>query len=75
MPGLGIDVEEVAMLAARLALQTLSLRIPGGIGYPAAAADHVCGPHAGTGRSMARCKLAPSGFLATPSALCAVGLA
>lgn len=39
-PGLGIDVDEIAMIAARLALQTLALRIPGGIGYPAAHGDH-----------------------------------
>lgn len=39
-PGLGIDVDEIAMITARLALQTIALRIPGGIGYPAADGDH-----------------------------------
>lgn len=39
-PGLGIDVDEIAMMTARLTLQTIALRIPGGIGYPAAHGDH-----------------------------------
>lgn len=41
IPGLGLDIDEVALLTARLALQTLATRIKGGIGYPAAHADHL----------------------------------
>lgn len=41
IPGLGLDVDEVAIITARLALQTLGERIDGGIGYPAAHGDHL----------------------------------
>lgn len=40
VPGLGIDVDEIAMITARLTLQTIALQIPGGLGYPAAHGDH-----------------------------------
>ncbi|NUQ75581.1 MAG: ThiF family adenylyltransferase [Polyangiaceae bacterium] len=40
IPGLGMDVDQVALLTARLTLQTLGERIPGGIGYPPANGDH-----------------------------------
>lgn len=40
IPGLGIDIEQVALMTARLALQTLALRLAVDIGYPAAHGDH-----------------------------------
>jgi molybdopterin/thiamine biosynthesis adenylyltransferase/ubiquitin-protein ligase len=40
IPGLGIDVEQVALMTARLALQTLALRLEVDIGYPPAHGDH-----------------------------------
>jgi len=40
IPGLGMDIDQVALIAARLALQTLGESIEGGIGYPAAHGDH-----------------------------------
>lgn len=40
IPGLGMDVDQVALIAARLALQTLGEMFEGGIGYPAAHGDH-----------------------------------
>lgn len=40
IPGLGMDIDQVALIAARLALQTLGEMIEGGIGYPRAHADH-----------------------------------
>jgi molybdopterin/thiamine biosynthesis adenylyltransferase len=40
IPGLGIDVEQVALMTARLALQTLALRLSADIGYPAAHGHH-----------------------------------
>lgn len=40
VPGLGIDVDQVALIAARLALQTLASRLEGGIGYPECHGDH-----------------------------------
>lgn len=40
IPGLGMDVDQVALVTARLTLQTLGERIAGGIGYPTAHGDH-----------------------------------
>lgn len=40
IPGLGMDVDQVALVTARLTLQTLGERIAGGIGYPPAHGDH-----------------------------------
>ena len=40
IPGLGIDIEQVALMTARLALQTLARRLSVDIGYPAAHGDH-----------------------------------
>lgn len=40
IPGLGMDIDQVAMIAARLALQSLGEFFHDGIGYPAAHADH-----------------------------------
>lgn len=41
IPGLGMDVEQVALIAARLTLQTLGERIEGGLDYPKAHGDHL----------------------------------
>jgi molybdopterin/thiamine biosynthesis adenylyltransferase len=41
IPGLGLDIDEIAILTARLAIQTIAMQIPDGIGYPAAHADHI----------------------------------
>lgn len=40
VPGLGLDIESVALMTARLALQTLARRVPG-MGYPDAHGDHL----------------------------------
>jgi molybdopterin/thiamine biosynthesis adenylyltransferase/ubiquitin-protein ligase len=40
IPGLGMDIDQVALIAARLALQTLAEHFVEGIEYPAAHADH-----------------------------------
>lgn len=40
IPGLGLDVDEVALIAARLTLQTIATRFEGGLGYPKAHGDH-----------------------------------
>ncbi|RKH02100.1 ThiF family adenylyltransferase [Corallococcus carmarthensis] len=41
LPGLGLDVEQVALLTARMTLQTLGERIEGGLDYPKAHGDHL----------------------------------
>jgi molybdopterin/thiamine biosynthesis adenylyltransferase len=41
LPGLGMDVEQVALLTARMTLQTLGERIEGGLDYPKAHGDHL----------------------------------
>ncbi|RYZ12421.1 MAG: hypothetical protein EOO70_09125, partial [Myxococcaceae bacterium] len=41
LPGLGMDVEQVALLAARMTLQTLGERLEGGLDYPKAHGDHL----------------------------------
>lgn len=41
IPGLGLDVDEVAILISRMTLQTIATRIDGGIGYPPAHSDHL----------------------------------
>ncbi|ATB40069.1 thiamine biosynthesis protein ThiF [Cystobacter fuscus] len=40
-PGLGMDVEQVALITARMTLQTLGERIKGGLDYPKAHGDHL----------------------------------
>jgi hypothetical protein len=40
LPGLGLDIGTVALITARLALQTLSRRLPA-LGYPDAHGDHL----------------------------------
>jgi molybdopterin/thiamine biosynthesis adenylyltransferase len=40
IPGLGMDIDQVALIAARLALQTLAEHFVEGIEYPAVHADH-----------------------------------
>lgn len=40
IPGLGLDIEQVALLTARLALQTLAKRLSVELGYPEAHGDH-----------------------------------
>lgn len=41
MPGIGIDVEQIALMTARFALQTLARQVVDGIGYPDEKADHL----------------------------------
>lgn len=41
LPGLGMDVEQIALLTARMTLQTLGERIEGGLDYPKAHGDHL----------------------------------
>ncbi|RKH97663.1 hypothetical protein D7Y27_35520 [Corallococcus sp. AB004] len=41
LPGLGMDIEQVALLTARMTLQTLGDRIDGGLDYPKAHGDHL----------------------------------
>ncbi|QRK05233.1 ThiF family adenylyltransferase [Archangium violaceum] len=41
LPGLGMDVEQVALLTARMTLQSLGERIDGGLDYPKAHGDHL----------------------------------
>jgi hypothetical protein len=40
IPGLGLDIEQVGLLAARLALQTIARRLDADIGYPDSPGDH-----------------------------------
>ncbi|WNG56559.1 ThiF family adenylyltransferase [Archangium gephyra] len=41
LPGLGMDVEQVALITARMTLQALGARIEGGFDYPKAHGDHL----------------------------------
>lgn len=47
IPGLGIDIEQIALMTARLALQTISLLEPGALDYPPSPGDHLLWSHHG----------------------------
>lgn len=41
IPGLGLDIDEIGLITARLTLQTLALKFAGGLGYPEAPGHHI----------------------------------